>query len=108
MKGQKKSFSFGIPMIWREQANHSDDCYFCSVDVNGLNKRNKKVLLYPNLKSAIRPLLHSSELPVPHSPNTLDKFIQSDKEEDAENSQEDSGSIVLLDDGPQCFSQKEL
>ena len=86
--------------LWREQANHSDDCYFCSVDFNGFNKRNKKVLVYPNLKSDIRPLLHSSELRVPHPPNTLDKFIQSDEEEDPVNSQEDSGSIVLSDDGP--------
>jgi len=108
MKGQIKSFRFDIPMIWREQANHSDDCYFCSVDVNRFNKRNKKVLVYPNLKSAIRPLLHSSELPVPHPPNTLNKFIQSDEEEDAENSQKDFGSIVLSGDSPQCFSQKEL
>ena len=31
-KGNKKCFRFGIPMIWREQANHTNDCYFCSVD----------------------------------------------------------------------------
>ena len=52
--------------------------------------------------------MHSSELPVPHPPNTLDNFIQSNEEEDTENSQEDSGSIVLSDNGPQCFLQKEL
>ena len=36
-KGKKRTFRYGIPMIWREQNNHSDDCYFCSCDVKGYN-----------------------------------------------------------------------
>ncbi|CAK8684393.1 unnamed protein product [Clavelina lepadiformis] len=56
---------FGIPMIWREQRNHVDDCYFCLVSVKGYNKKSKHRLKYPNLDSALRPVPHSDEKPLP-------------------------------------------
>ena len=44
VNGKRQSLSFGIPMVWREQSNHSrpNDCYFCSCDVKGCNSKNKK------------------------------------------------------------------
>ena len=39
--GKTKSFRFGVPMIWREAKNHFDDCYFCMVDLKGLNRHRK-------------------------------------------------------------------
>lgn len=53
---------FGIPMIWREQQNHFDDCYFCLVKIVGIN-RNKWT--YPDAPSARRPVSHSESVPVP-------------------------------------------
>ena len=38
-QGKPKQMRFGIPMIWREQKNHVDDCYFCMVNVKGFNKK---------------------------------------------------------------------
>ena len=54
---------FAIPMQWREQKNHYDDCYFCMVNVTGCNKKIKKGIKYPNLLSAIRPVPHGPDLP---------------------------------------------
>ena len=63
--GTRKSLKFGVPMIWREQKNHSDDCYFCQVCIKGINSKNKSKWAYPNLASALRPIAHSEEIPVP-------------------------------------------
>ena len=41
-KGKKTSLKFGIPMVWREPRNHVSDCYFCAVDVTGINRRTVK------------------------------------------------------------------
>jgi hypothetical protein len=62
---------FAIPMHWREQKNHYDDCYFCMVNVTGYNKKNEKGIKYPNLLSAIRPVPHGFDLPVPSPPVNL-------------------------------------
>lgn len=64
-KGTRDKFPFGIPMIWREPRDHSSDCYFCIVKTSGYNKKNKCKIEYPSLPSAIRPVPHSAEIPVP-------------------------------------------
>jgi len=65
---RKSSMPFAIPMVWREQKNHYNDCYFCNVNVNGFSKKNKHNINYPNLDSAIRPVIHSASLPIPIPP----------------------------------------
>ncbi|KAL4709154.1 hypothetical protein ACJJTC_008082 [Scirpophaga incertulas] len=62
-------------MIWREQKNHTTDCYFCSIDVKGFNTKNKKKISYPSPDSAIRSVSHSSEISVPHLPPNLDDIL---------------------------------
>lgn len=64
-KGTRAKLPFGIPMIWREPKDHSSDCYFCIVKTSGYNKKNKCKIEYPSLLSAIRPVPHSAEIPVP-------------------------------------------
>jgi len=61
--GKLKAMPFAIPMIWREQRDHSTDCYFCLTDTKGLNAKKRYAVKYPNLLSAIRPVAHSVELP---------------------------------------------
>ena len=60
-----KSMRFGIPMVWREPKNHHDDCYFCMNVMSGWNQNKKKSWHYPNIDSALRPVAHCPEIPVP-------------------------------------------
>jgi hypothetical protein len=71
-KGKKKAFRFGVPVIWREPKHHIDDFYFCCCDVKGCNSKNKEVILYPNIPSALRPVVHGPEVPVPQSTKILE------------------------------------
>ena len=57
-KGKKISLKFGIPMIWREPTNHVTDCYFCAIDLTGINRKNRSSLTYPDLDSARRPVAY--------------------------------------------------
>ncbi|GBN41933.1 hypothetical protein AVEN_209996-1 [Araneus ventricosus] len=94
-------------MMWREQQNHTTDCYFCSVDVRGFNTKNKKNIFYPNLSSSIRTVPHSSEIPVPLPPSSLDDIL-SDSEEGDTLPQDESSKDFSVDEEPQPFSQSEL
>ena len=44
--GKNKNMKFGIPMVWREPKNHSDDCYFCTVNMKGFNRFKKSNWFY--------------------------------------------------------------
>ena len=71
-------------MVWREQANRVDDCYFCMINVAGFSSRSKGSIKYPNLPSAIRPIPLSAELPPPlftSLPEVVDKPESSTTEE---------------------------
>ena len=71
-------------MVWREQANHGDDCYFCMTNVAGFSSKSKGNINYPNLPSPIRPIPHSAELPPPlftSLPDVVDEPESSTREE---------------------------
>ena len=76
-------------MIWREQTNHVTDCYFCSTKTEGYSQKNRKKILYLNLPSAISPVLHSADLPVPIPPRCLPE-LKGKPSKNSENSSSDS------------------
>ena len=101
-------------MVWREPKNHVDDCNFCAVNTKGINRKNRNLLVYPNLEFAIRPIPHRNEIPVPVFKG-LPELELPDSEEDqasvlSTNNSEDTVSNVGLPPSslPQLFSQGKL
>jgi hypothetical protein len=78
------------------------ECFCC--DIKDYNSKNKKVILYPNIPSALRPV-HGPEVPVPQPTETL---------EDASSNSSDSGGdneefqCYTESQIPQHFTQSEL
>ena len=102
---------FAIPMIWREQKSHHDDCYFCKLNLSGYSSKNKNKIIYPNLDSARRPVAHDETLPVPIPPEN--QFLlsnDSDIDEAASNSPELSEDVDYIPDlkNKDPFNQEEL
>lgn len=70
-KGNRNCLPFGKAMIWKKPTNHHDDCYFCCTNVFGFSAKTKHKIVYPTCSSAIRPILHGDDCPIPISPNRL-------------------------------------
>ena len=69
----------------------TDDCYFSLTNITGFNASSRKKITYPNLRSAMRPVPHSDDLPVP-SPLVNKDLLSSSVEEMP--SREDSGESI--------------
>ena len=55
---------FAIPMVWREGKDHITDCYFCMVNLKGMNCKNLHNVQYADFLSTTRPISHGPDLPV--------------------------------------------
>jgi len=75
---------FAIPMVWKEPTDHASDCCFCLTSIPGVTAKTKHTVQYPNVPSAMRPILHSAELPLP-------KPLTNMTLSDSESSDEDVG-----------------
>lgn len=84
LNNKGRSMSFAVPMIWRESTNHTDDCYFCMTPPlqHGMSRKKKWSVEYPNIPSAIRPVPHGDDLPIPQPPENYQ--LQDDEAEDNE------------------------
>ena len=102
--GLLRSMPFAVPMVWRESTNHATDCYFCLTNVKGMNKKNKHKIQYPDVPSAIRPVPHSDNLPIPIAPLQLADLPDTESDRDS-----DSDDVYQPDDAePKLFSQDDL
>ena len=55
---------FVIPIIWKEGKDHITDCYFCMMNLKGINHKNKHNVQNPDVPSTMRPIPHGPDLPV--------------------------------------------
>jgi len=60
-----------IPMVWRQPTDHVSDCCFYMISITGVTAKSNHTVQYPNLQSAMRPVRHSAELPVPKRPTNM-------------------------------------
>ena len=108
--GKRKNLKFGNPLVCREPKNHVDDCYFCMVNITGINRNNRSKWTYPDPPSARRPSPHSHEVPIPtfhQLPELEDGQSSSDQYSD-NNLNEGDGDYEGMSSVPQRFRQEEL
>ena len=107
--GKRKGMRFGVPMVWREQTDHSSDCYFCKVSVIGINRNNRSKWQYPDLNSARRPVPHSEDIPVPSFTNLQEVPEEEVFSSSPSSSNEQQGdSDFEVEAAREPFNQKEL
>ena len=99
--GKKTAFNFAVPMVWRELRNHADYCYFCLTNITAFTASSREKIKYPKLRSAMTPVPHSDDLPVPTPPVNMDILSSSDEEM---LSREDSAESISLEDIESTYS----
>ena len=75
---KRKSMPFGVPMVWRVGKDHVTDCYFCMTNLKGINRKNKHHVQCPDVSSAIKPVCHHPDLPVPQQNVTMESSSDSE------------------------------
>ncbi|KAK3743456.1 hypothetical protein RRG08_011300 [Elysia crispata] len=100
-------------MVWREPRDHITDCYFCLTCVSGFSAKSRHLIQYPNLDSAIRPVLYADDdtRPVFFELASLESDGECSNVHDvAEQSSErnSDSDFELLSTELQTFSQAEL
>ena len=81
---KRKAKPFGIPMVWREQADHMNDCYFCLVlPVKELSRKKRHSIIYPHISLARRPVPHEIGICIPEVPKLFSLDFDESKETSA-------------------------
>lgn len=90
--------------------NHFDDCYFCIINITGINRNNRNKWTYSNLASAIRPIPHSDEIPIPlfQQLPTISEGEISFSDIPCDKDRESGSDYEGTSSNPQCFNQTEL
>jgi hypothetical protein len=85
--------------------NHSDDCFLCCCYVKDYNSINKKAIFYPNFPSALHPVVHGPEVPVPHPAETLENASTNSSDSGGYNKEFQCHTESQI---PKLFTQSEM
>ena len=83
--------------------NHGTDCYFCVINLTGINRKNRSSLKYPDLQSARRPVADCDEIQI-----TVFGELPDISDEDFTGVEENEQEVILDENAPHPFSQMEL
>ncbi|PSN52139.1 hypothetical protein C0J52_06463 [Blattella germanica] len=64
-------------------------------NISGYCKKNKSKIVYPNCQSALKPVLHGTDYPVPIPPSS---DAMNNEESDTEDNDSDSGAMEYTND----------
>jgi len=83
MNRKGMAMPFAVQVVWREPSSHSSDCYFCLTTpvASGMNRKKKQRNDDPNILSAIKPVPHGENLPMPEPPKEYN--LNSEMEEES-------------------------
>ena len=85
--------------------------FFCLVNTKGIGKKNRQNLSYLDIPSAIRPIQHSENLPVPLFTGYISSDNDSNSNQDPQDEisdYEESLTTTVHSSDPQSFNQCEL
>ena len=101
--------NFATPMVWHEPQDHSSDCYFCITQIKGISSTSRHTVKYQNLPSAMRPVPHNEDLPIPHPPTHLTLEVESEHVATTNEEQDDATSETSTSScEPHLLTQGEL
>ena len=80
---KRNKFRYETAMIWNEPQNHFDDCYFCLVNITGINKKNRAKWEYPCIRSAYRRVLSPKVSPEPQADASQEEPMDFEVENDS-------------------------
>jgi hypothetical protein len=110
-RGSSRKMPFRSPRIWRKPTNHSDDCYFCLIDLSCYKKPSDRTKIrYPDLRSTSAPVPNDDALPFPLAPVTVAststslEYFSSEEYVESENGDE----TFEPDDEPHLVNQTDL
>lgn len=109
LNGKRKKMPFAVPMIWREPKDHHTDCYFCMSKIAGFSKKTKSKIVYPDCDSALKPVPHEAEIPVPVPPTSVaTDSDMSDEEHEGAGDVEESYEPQCEESKPHFICQTDL
>ena len=98
---------FAVPMVWREGKDNVTDCYFCITNLQAINRKNKHCVQYPDVPSAIRPVPHGPDLPVPEPDVAMESSSESKSDNTADRAQSEE-YMPEENDRPVPLTQADL